>query len=122
MIQNIQRKKDLNNKKANNLIKQKAKNQNAQLSKEDIPMTNMHMGGCTASPVICCLVAQLCQTLCNTMDCSPPGSSVCGFPGKNPGVGCHFLLYGSSDPGFELTSLALAGGFLTAEPPGKPPF
>ena len=71
-------------------------------------------------PVICCLVAQLCQTLCNTMDCSPPGSSVCGFPGKNPGVGCHFLLYGSSDPGFELTSLALAGGFLTTEPPGKP--
>ena len=28
------------------------------------------------------------------MDCSPPGSSVHGidFPGKNTGVGCHFLL------------------------------
>ena len=42
-------------------------------------MTNMHMGGCAASPAICCcLVAQLCPTLCNTMDCSPPGSSVRG--------------------------------------------
>ena len=27
------------------------------------------------------------------MDCSPPGSSV-HFPGKNTGVGCHFLLQG----------------------------
>ena len=38
------------------------------------------------------------------MDCSPPGSSVHGvFPGKNTGVGCHFLLQGifltqESDP------------------------
>ena len=29
------------------------------------------------------------------MDCSLPGSSVCGIiPGKNTGVGCHFLLHG----------------------------
>ena len=28
------------------------------------------------------------------MDYSPPKSSVCGiFPGKNTGVGCHFLLH-----------------------------
>ena len=26
------------------------------------------------------------------MDCSSPGSSVHDFPGKNTGVGCHFLL------------------------------
>ena len=40
-----------------------------------------------------CLIFQLCWTLCNLMDCSPPGSSVHGdSPGKNPGVGCHFLL------------------------------
>ena len=25
------------------------------------------------------LIAQLCQTLCNLMDCSPPGSSVHGI-------------------------------------------
>ena len=35
-----------------------------------------------------CLVAQSCLTLCDPMDCSPPGSSVHGdFPGKNTGVG-----------------------------------
>ena len=39
--------------------------------------------------------AQLCPTLCNTMDCSPPGSSVhVDFPGKNPGAVYHFLLQG----------------------------
>ena len=30
---------------------------------------------------------------CDPMDCSPPGSSVHGIsPGKNTGMGCHFLL------------------------------
>ena len=39
------------------------------------------------------LVAQSCPTLCDPMDCSPPGSSVHGdLPGKNTGVGCHALL------------------------------
>ena len=38
-------------------------------------------------------VAQSCLTLCNSMDCRLPGSSVRGiFPGKNTGVGCHSLL------------------------------
>ena len=38
---------------------------------------------------------QSCPTLCDPMDCSPPGSSVHGdSPGKNTGVGCHFLLQG----------------------------
>ena len=33
--------------------------------------------------------------LCDSMDCRPPSSSVCGIlPGKNTGVGCHFLLQG----------------------------
>ena len=42
-----------------------------------------------------CLVAQSCLTLCNPMDCSPPGSSAHGdSPGKNTGVGCHALLQG----------------------------
>ena len=40
-----------------------------------------------------CLVAQLCPTLCDPMDCSPPGSSVHGnSPGKDTGVGSHSLL------------------------------
>ena len=45
-----------------------------------------------------CVCAQLLQsslTLCDPMDSSPPGSSVHGdSPGKNTGVGCHFLLQG----------------------------
>ena len=42
-----------------------------------------------------CLVAQSCLTLCDPMDCSPPGSSVHGdSPGKNTGVGCHAFLQG----------------------------
>ena len=33
---------------------------------------------------------ELCLTLCDAMDCSPPGSSVHGdSPGKNTGVGSH---------------------------------
>ena len=37
--------------------------------------------------------AQACPTLCNPMDCSPPGCSFqWDFPGKSTGVGCHCLL------------------------------
>ena len=44
---------------------------------------------------ILCLVSHLCPTLCNPMDCSPPGSSVRGeFPDKNTGVGYHAVLQG----------------------------
>ena len=52
------------------------------------------------------LVTGLCPTLCDPMDCSPPGSSVYGdSPGKNTGVGCHAVLQGifptqGSNPGF----------------------
>ena len=35
---------------------------------------------------------QLCQTLCDPIDGSPPGSGPWDSPGKNTGVGCHFLL------------------------------
>ena len=44
---------------------------------------------------VLCLVAQLCLTLCNTMDSSLPGSSVHGYsPVINTGVGCSSLLHG----------------------------
>ena len=43
----------------------------------------------------CWIHAQSCSTLCNPMGCSPPGSYVHRlFPGKNIGVGCHFLPQG----------------------------
>ena len=38
---------------------------------------------------------QLCLTLCDPMDYSPPSSSARGdSPGKNTGVGCQALLQG----------------------------
>ena len=62
------------------------------------------VGGCQPTGKGKALVAQLFLTLCNTMDYSPPGSSVHGdSPGKNTGVGCHALLQGIS-PGIEPTS------------------
>ena len=43
------------------------------------------------------------------------------FPGRDTGMGYHFLLQGVFQPrGQEPTSPALAGGFFTSEPPGKP--
>ena len=65
---------------------------------------------------------QLCPTLCNPMDCSPPGSSVhlilqarifSGLPCPPPGD-LH-------DPGMEPVSPALQADSLPAEPSGKPP-
>ena len=57
------------------------------------------------------LVAQSCPTLCEPMDCSPPGSSIHGdSSGKNTGVGCHALHQGtfpSIIPGIEPRSPAL---------------
>ena len=44
---------------------------------------------------MCVLVTQLCPTLHDSMDYSPPGSSVhlaSDSPDKNTGVGCHSLL------------------------------
>ena len=69
---------------------------------------------------------QSCPTLCSPVDHGPPGCSVYGiFPGKNTGVGYHFLLQGIflTDPGIKPTSLtspALAAGSLPLAPPGNP--
>ena len=58
-------------------------------------------------PCPVCLVAQSCPTLCNPIDCSPPGSSVHGnSPRKNIGEGFHALLQGiypsqGSKPGLQ---------------------
>ena len=44
------------------------------------------------------------------------------FPGKNTGVGCHFLLQGNlSHLGIEPRSPALQEDSIPPEPPGKPP-
>ena len=67
-----------------------------------------------------CLVAQLCLTFCDSMDCSPPGSSVHGVlqakmleqvaiapPGDHP------------NPEIEPRSPKLQVDSLQTEPPGK---
>ena len=71
---------------------------------------------------VLCLVTQSCLTVCNPMDCSPPGSSVQGiFPGKNTGVGLHALLQGNLPSlGIEPRSPPLQADSLPSEPPGKP--
>ena len=72
----------------------------------------------------CVLSIQSCLTLCDPMDCSPPGSSDQGdSPGKNTGVGYHslqgiFLTQKSNSPLLHL--LPWQGGSLPLEPPGKP--
>ena len=43
-----------------------------------------------------------------------------GFPRQDYGADCHFLLQGLPNPGIEPASPALAGGFFTTKPPGKP--
>ena len=45
---------------------------------------------------------QSCATLCDLIDSSPPGSPVPeNSPGKNTGVGCHFLFHHSSANGHQ---------------------
>ena len=65
-----------------------------------------------------------CPTLCDPVDCSPPGSSVQGIAPAEYWSGLPFPPPGDlPDPGIEpmsLASLVLAGGFFTAVPPRKP--
>ena len=73
---------------------------------------------------MCCvyLVTQSCPTLCDPMDCSPPGSSVHGDSlGKNTRVG--FLCPPPEDlpnPGIKPRSPALHVDSLPSKSPGKP--
>ena len=61
-------------------------------------------------------VAQSCPTLCDLMDCSPPGSSVHGFPRQEYSNGLVFPPPGDlPNPGIKPTSPALADRFFTAE-------
>ena len=69
----------------------------------------------------CCLVAKLGPTLRDTMDCSPPGSSVHGVPQGTvlDWVAISFFR-DLPDQGIEPVSPALSGGFFSTEPPGTP--
>ena len=41
-----------------------------------------------------CVHVQLCPALCDPIDCSFQAPLPWYFPGKNTGMGCHFLLQG----------------------------
>ena len=56
---------------------------------------SLSLSNYTCSTLLKVLVAQSCPTRCDPMDFSLPGSFVhVDSPGKNTGVGCHFLLRG----------------------------
>ena len=65
--------------------------------------------------------APSCQTLRYPMDYSPPGCSTMGFPRQEYWSGLPFSLPGDlPDSGTELESPALAAGYFTTKPAGKP--
>ena len=74
---------------------------NNQMDKEDV----VYVCVCMYIYPVLCLVTQSFPTLCDTIHCGNPCSSVHGnSPGKNTGVGCHALLQGifptqGSNPG-----------------------
>ena len=72
-------------------------------------------------PLCVCSVAQSCLTLCNPMDCSPPGSSVHGILQARvlEWVAVSFSR-GSSQPSDQTRVSCSAVGVFTTEPLGRP--
>ena len=69
----------------------------------------------------CCLVPKSCLTLLKPTDYSPPDFSVHRMSQEEYGNGLPFPTPGNlPDPGTEPASPALADGFFTTEPPGRP--
>ena len=75
----------------------------------------------SSDDVSLCLVAQLCPTLCDPVDCSLPGFSVHGdSPGKNTGMGCYAFLQGIFPTQRLNPGLPHCRRSLPFEPLGKP--
>ena len=74
--------------------------------------------------MLACLVAQLCPTICDSMDCSPPGSSLWGFSRQEYWSGLPGPPSGDlPNPGTESASSVSPGlqaDSLPPEPSGKP--
>ena len=101
-----------------------------------VSWTHKQSGRCTRhysrsdrkrAQVMQCVHAKLfqsCPTLCDPMDCRPPGSCPWDSPGKNTGVGCLALLQGIFPiQGLNLHLLRLLHwqvGSLLLPSPGKP--
>ena len=72
---------------------------------------------------MCVLVSQSCPTVCNPMDCSPPGSSVHEISQAGILEWVAIPFWGDlHNPGIESESPALQVDSLPSEPPGKPMF
>ena len=70
---------------------------------------------------VCAKSLQSCPALCDTMDHSPPGSSVHGDSlGRNTGVGSHTLLQGTFPTQDLPNQEPWQAGSLPLTPPGKP--
>ena len=80
---------------------------------------------CECVCVCVCMHACTVVSLCDSMDCSPPGFSLHGIFQAEYRSGMPFPIPGDLlNPGIKPTHLmspALAGSFLTTVPPGKPP-
>ena len=83
---------------------------------DDFSMATSLSGTCVRATSL-----QLCPTLCDPMDCSPPGSSVHGILQERM---IEWVAMpssrGSSQPRDGTRVSCTTGGFFTAEPPGKP--
>ena len=112
------------------LIKRKKKKPHEHILMTTTTKEQMHyLGLCILKIVsfrkyvkVCVLVAQWCPTLWDPMDCVARQAPLSmGFPRQKYWNGLPFPSPGDlPDPGIELVSPALAGGFFTTEPPGKP--
>ena len=73
------------------------------------------------SEAVLCLVAQSCLSLCDPMDCSPPGSSVHGISQARIQEWVAIpSSRGLPNPGIKPKSPSLQVDSLPPEPPGKP--
>ena len=83
-----------------------------------VPPSWWHSKGLAHSSV---LVTQSCLTLCDPMDCGPPGSSAHGIlQARILEWAAMLFSRGSSRPSYQPRSPILQVDSLSAEPPGKP--
>ena len=81
-----------------------------------LPGLRVREGGVFHYICMCAKLLQLCSTLCDPLDCRPPGSSIHGIMQVRILAWAAISSSRSSPPRIKPTSPTLAGGFLTTEP------